>query len=415
MRYGLIGERLEHSFSGELHKMLGGYEYTLTELSPSELDGFMRQRDFEAVNVTIPYKSAVIPYLSYIEENARRIGAVNTVINRGGELCGYNTDFFGMRALINRLGLELDGKKVLILGTGGTSRTAAAVAGELGAASILKVSRAKKDGAVTYAEACAEHSDADIIINTTPCGMYPQSDAVPIDISHFRRLCGVVDAVYNPIRTELVLDARRRGIPAEGGLYMLVAQAARASELFTGNVLPSDAVDRAYIEMLAQKQSIVLTGMPGSGKSTVGRALANRLGRRFIDSDAEIVRRTGREITELFQNEGEACFRRLECEVIKDICASACGDVIATGGGAILDDRNVRALARIGRIYFLDRPLDMLELSESRPIAKNAEQLRARYAERYERYLLTCDQRIENCGSVNDAVGAIEALLRTDI
>lgn len=406
MRYGLIGEHLAHSYSSEIHKRLGGYEYTLTELSPSELDGFMLGCDFEAVNVTIPYKSAVLPYLSYTDESAR-VGAVNTVLNRNGKLCGYNTDLFGLRALIARLGLELRGKKVLILGTGGTSRTAAAVATELGAASIIKVSRTEKSGAITYDEACREHSDAEIIINTTPCGMYPSPDATPIDISHFSELCGVVDAVYNPIRTNLVLDAQKRGIPAEGGLYMLVAQAAKASELFTGRKLPHGAVDAVFGEMLAQKQSIVLTGMPGSGKSTVGRALAQKLGKDFFDSDIEIVKRTGREITELFRTEGEAYFRALEEEVIKDICAKACGAVIATGGGAVLSDRNIRTLSRVGCIYFLDRPLESLMPSESRPIAKNAEQLRARYEERYERYLSTCDRIVKNRTDVESAVNSI--------
>lgn len=428
MKYGLIGEHLPHSFSKEIHERLG-YEYKLAELSPDELDGFMKKRDFAAINVTIPYKSAVIPYLAEMNEGARQIGAVNTVINRGGKLYGYNTDHFGMCALIDKLGLELCQKKVLILGTGGTSNTAAAVAEHFKASDIIKVGRSAKDGSITYGEAYRDHSDADIIINTTPCGMFPfpdgearkkvasasgenaaeaeQLSGVPIDISRFPRLCGVVDAVYNPIRTNLVLDAAQRGIAAEGGLYMLVMQAARASEIFTGKAIPSDMRDGIFHEILAQKQNIVLTGMPGSGKSTVGRALAEKLKRAFVDTDTEIVKRTGKTIADIFRDDGEARFRDIEQSIIEEVCAKTVGAVIATGGGAILRDRNVRLLSRNGRIYFLNRAFDKLTPTKDRPIASNAEMLRQRYEERYERYLSTCDKEIKVNENVSDTVTTI--------
>lgn len=429
MKYGLIGEHLPHSFSKEIHERLADYEYELTELAPDELDGFMKKRDFSAINVTIPYKSAVIPYLYETDEHARQIGAVNTVVNRDGKLYGYNTDFFGMCALIDRLELDICQKKVLILGTGGTSKTAAAVAKHFGAKAIIKVGRSGKDGSITYGEAYSDHSDAEIIINTTPCGMFPfpdgdvreraanassenvakaeQLSGTPIDISRFPKVCGVVDAVYNPIKTNLVLDARQRGIAAEGGLYMLVAQAASASEIFTGNDIPKDSMERVFREILAQKQNIVLTGMPGSGKSTVGLALAKASGRPFIDTDAEIVKRTGRAITDIFREQGETYFRDIEESVIEEICAKTVGAVIATGGGAILRDRNVRVLSRNGRIYFLDRAFDKLIPTKDRPIASSVEMLRKRYDERYERYLSTCDKEIKVNENVNDTVTAI--------
>ena len=232
MRCGLIGRRLGHSYSCQIHHALADYSYELWELEPEELAGFLEKRDFAGINVTIPYKEQVIPYLDELSETARAIGAVNTVVNRNGRLVGDNTDLPGMLALIRRMRLTLAGKKVLILGTGGTSKTARAAAAQLHAAEIYRVSRCGKDDAITYPQAAAEHGDAACIINTTPCGMYPDVDACPVDLEDFPRLEGVVDAVYNPLRTDLVLNARRRGIDAEGGLYMLAAQAAYAGALF---------------------------------------------------------------------------------------------------------------------------------------------------------------------------------------
>ena len=254
MQYGLIGEHLPHSFSKIIHEKIASYNYDLHELMTHEVDSFMRKAAFSGINVTIPYKQTVIPYLDEISDQAAKIGAVNTIVNRDGKLCGYNTDYFGMRDLLIRNGTDPAGKKVLILGTGGTSKTAYAVVSDMGAAEIHKVSRTGKEGALTYGEACTNHSDAEIIINTTPCGMYPGIDDSPVDLDCFPRLCGLVDAIYNPLRTVLVLEAQKRGIPAQGGLYMLVVQAVYAAELFTGEKIDDAVTEEVYREILNSKE-----------------------------------------------------------------------------------------------------------------------------------------------------------------
>ncbi|MBS6446248.1 MAG: AAA family ATPase [Clostridiales bacterium] len=400
MKYGLIGEHLPHSFSKEIHAKIASYEYELHELSKDQLAGFMQKHDFSGINVTIPYKEAVIPFLSEVDETAKRIGAVNTVVNRNGKLFGYNTDAYGMRALILKTGLDFTDAEVLILGTGGTAHTAHAVAESLGAKTTITVGRTAKNGAVTYDEAYRSHADADFIINTTPCGMYPYPDGkegmagIPVELSKFTSLRGVIDAVFNPLRTNLVLEAAERGIPAGGGLYMLVAQAVAAAEIFTGTAYDAEIPDKVYREIRAEKENIVLTGMPGSGKTTVGQYLANELGRRFYDTDAEIVKKTGKEISALFAEIGNDGFRALEAEVIAEISGHVTGAVIATGGGAVLRDDNVRALKRTGRLYFLNRSLDKIEPTADRPLALDRAALEARFRERYERYLATCDIEI---------------------
>lgn len=400
MKYGLIGEHLPHSFSKEIHAKIASYEYELHELSKDQLAGFMQKHDFSGINVTIPYKEAVIPFLSEVDETAKRIGAVNTVVNRNGKLFGYNTDAYGMRALILKTGLDFTDAEVLILGTGGTAHTAHAVAESLGAKTTITVGRTAKNGAVTYDEAYRSHADADFIINTTPCGMYPYPDGkegmagIPVELSKFTSLRGVIDAVFNPLRTNLVLEAAERGIPAGGGLYMLVAQAVAAAENFTGTAYDAEIPDKVYREIRAEKENIVLTGMPGSGKTTVGQYLANELGRRFYDTDAEIVKKTGKEISALFAEIGNDGFRALEAEVIAEISGHVTGAVIATGGGAVLRDDNVRALKRTGRLYFLNRSLDKIEPTADRPLALDRAALEARFRERYERYLATCDIEI---------------------
>ncbi len=402
MEYGLIGEHLPHSFSKEIHGRCADYDYQLTELTPEEVPAFMEAKAFKAINVTIPYKQTVIPYLTEIDEAALGIGAVNTVVNRDGKLYGYNTDFYGMVSLIRRIGISLEGKKVLILGTGGTSHTAQAVAKAANAAAVITAGREVDHPDVTFAQAYEKHTDADVIINTTPCGMYPYADGTPdragtpIDLSRFPNLCGVVDVVYNPLRTNLVLDAKERGLPAEGGLYMLVAQAVKACRIFLGQGTEGmdELTDRIYGQIAAEKENIVLTGMPGSGKSTVGKALAQAMNRPFIDTDEEIVKAAGKTIPEIFAEVGEIGFRELEAQVVRDVANRSTGCVIATGGGAILRDDNVRALRRTGRLYFLNRSLEALLPTEDRPLASTAEAIRKRYEERYDRYLATCDKEI---------------------
>ena len=399
MEYGLIGEKLGHSFSREIHEKLRGYAYELRELRPEEVGAFLTAREFRGINVTIPYKETVIPYLDEIDEAAREIGAVNTVVNRGGKLYGYNTDFLGMRELMLREGIDPAGKKVLVLGSGGTSKTAMTVAKSLGASVVLRVSRQKRDDCITYEEARAEHADAEIIINATPVGMYPNTDASPVDLADYPKLSGVVDAIYNPLRTKLVLAAKACGIRATGGLFMLVGQAAVAAEHFTG--VPGDPADvaRVYGELLSQKENLVITGMPGVGKTTVGKLIAKHHGREFVDCDDVIVERAGCDIPTIFATQGEKAFRDLESAVIRELSATG-GKVIAPGGGAVLRPENVEALRANGRIIFLDRPLSSITATEGRPLSANREALEARYRERYPIYCGTCDAHVETDGTI---------------
>ena len=391
-RYGCIGKRLTHSFSREIHARLADYTYDLIELSEEEIPAFFASKDFAAINVTIPYKQTVIPYLDHVSPIAARIGAVNTIVNREGRLYGYNTDYYGMTALIRRVGLQLEGKKVLVLGTGGTSKTACVVAADLGAAEVLTVSRSKSGGDTDYNEAVTLHADAEIIINTTPAGMYPDCGSRPIDLTPFDRLEGVVDAVYNPLRTELVLDALDKGVPAEGGLYMLVMQAVAAVEKFLDTEIPSETADRVFRSVLASKENVVLTGMPGSGKSTVGRLLSIE-GYEFVDTDAEIEKRCGCSIRELIAQRGETFFRDLESEVIREVSTHS-GRIISTGGGAVLRPENVRCLKRNGCLFFLDASLSRLGETADRPLSNTREKLERLYNDRLPIYNATADLRV---------------------
>ncbi len=421
MKYGLIGERLPHSFSREIHSHCADYTYELCELKKEELAPFMKRADFLGINVTIPYKKDVIPYLSALDPVAARIGAVNTVVRRGGKLIGYNTDFFGLLSLVRRLGVSLLGKKALILGTGGTAATARAVLTHLGADPILSVSRHPGEGEVGYDEAVLSHADSAFIINTTPLGMYPYADGregqsgTPIDLAHFPSLLGVLDAIYNPLRTSLIVEARERGIPAEGGLYMLVSQAVIASRIFLGeepqDILKDPEVahltDRVFQKIRAEKENIVLIGMPSSGKSTVGALLSHALGRPLLDTDAEIEKEVGTDIPTLIRKRGEGAFRDIESKTVISLANTQSGAVIATGGGAILRDENLLALRRTGRIYFLDRPLPLLLPTEDRPLSDTREALTARYHERYARYLLASDVKVPNGGTAEEAAAYI--------
>lgn len=408
MQYGLIGEHLPHSFSREIHERIGGYSYRLCELAPDELDGFFRAKDFAAINVTIPYKQAVLRYLDETDAAAKAIGAVNTVVNRDGRLIGYNTDFSGMRACLRRYRIGLRDRRVLILGTGGTSRTARALAEAEGAARIWVAGRQPREGVCSYEEAYALGEQVDVLLNTTPVGMYPAVGDCPVSLARFPRLLGVFDAVYNPLRTNLILAARSRGIAAGGGLYMLVCQAVEASALFRDMTLPESLSESVYRDIRSEKENIVLIGMPGSGKSTIGRALSERTGRAFYDSDAEIVQEAGCGIPEIFAREGEESFRRRESAVLARLSRVSDGRIIATGGGAILRGENLRALRRNGRLYFLDRPLDAIHPTADRPLARDRAALMRRYEERYPLYTAAADCRIV----VTDGVrGTAEAVL----
>lgn len=394
MKYGLIGEHLTHSYSCEIHAQIADYEYELHELKPSELGEFLTKREFNAINVTIPYKQDVIPYLDEISETAKRIGAVNTIVNRGGRLYGDNTDLPGMLALAKHIGIDMKGRKVLILGTGGASKTGHALAEYMGAESVYYVSRSGKNGSVTYEQAVSEHSDAQVIINATPVGMFPKQDGRPIDISAFPKLEGVLDAIYNPLRTNLVLDAQEKGIPAEGGLYMLSAQAVHAAAVFQDIPLDESLVDKAFKSVKNDKQNIVLIGMPSSGKTTVGKILSEKCGKELADTDEYIVKKIGMPISDFFARFGEAEFRKIEKETVAELAATG-GKVIATGGGAVLDAENVRALKQNGVLVFLDRRPENLIATDDRPLASRRSALEKLYAERYDIYCAAAEVHID--------------------
>ncbi|MBQ8269369.1 MAG: shikimate dehydrogenase [Clostridia bacterium] len=401
MLYGCIGEKLGHSFSKEVHNRIGAYPYELKEIAADALDDFMRAKDFRGINVTIPYKEKVMPHLDVIDESALSIGAVNTVVNRDGKLYGYNTDFYGMESLISHAGIALEGKKIAILGTGGTAKTARAVAKHLGAKEIWSVSRRKENGRILYDELYREHSDVDVIINTTPVGMYPNADVSPLDLSLFKSLSGVIDAVYNPLNTHLVCQAKKRGIAAEGGLFMLVAQAVRASEIFMGTKYEDALLERIYKSVLCEKKNVVLIGMPASGKTTVGRILAQKMKRSLTDTDELITLTSGESIPDIFRKYGEKEFRRRESQQIKNV-SSLSGAVIATGGGIVLNRTNVNNLSQNGHIFFLDRSLSLLIPTEDRPLGNTKEAIEKRYEERYQLYLDACHTRIEADGDAED-------------
>ncbi len=388
-QYGCIGKKLIHSFSKEIHAKLADYDYQLIELSEEQIKPFFEARDFAAINVTIPYKETVIPYLNFVSDVAKRIGAVNTIVNKEGKLFGYNTDYYGMKALIERNEIDLKGKKVLVLGTGGTSKTAQVVAKDLGAHDIFVVSRNKKDNCITYEEAISDYSDANVIINTTPAGMYPDCDSMPIDISAFTSLEGVVDAVYNPLSTNFVLSAKKKGIKAEGGLYMLVMQAIVAVEKFLDTKIPKETADSVFRSVLTSKENIVLTGMPGSGKSTVGK-LINIEGFEFVDTDTEIEKQCGCTIGELISAKGEKYFRDLESEIICDV-SSKSARIISTGGGAILREENVNRLKRNGKLFFIDADIKRLCETKDRPLFDTLEKCKKLYTERHGIYQSTAD------------------------
>ena len=403
MRYGLLGEKLPHSFSKEIHEKLGRYTYELIEVEKEDFASFAEKRDFTAINITIPYKRDIIPYLETISEQAEKIGAVNVALNKNGKLHGYNTDFIGLKMLILRAGFDFSGKTVLILGFGGTSRTAYAVCEDLGAKCIKYVKRKADENVISYADAVRDYADAEYIINTSPAGMYPHTDETPFDgsgvsLADFKNLRGVVDVIYNPLRTKLMNEAQLMGIPAVDGLYMLVAQATAAAELFTGQAVEDTVTEKIFKDLFLEKQNIVLTGMPGCGKSTVGALLAEKMGRKFYDTDEEFTKKYGTP-ADYIREKGEAAFRDAESAVISELCRDTVGSIISTGGGAVLRQRNVLALRGNGKIYFIDRETDDITPTSDRPLSSDREMLKKRYEERYPIYTGTCDVHMKNDGT----------------
>lgn len=414
MEYGLIGSRLVHSYSKTIHEMLCGYHYDLCPLpTEEEVRVFLTRRMFKAINVTIPYKKLVMEYCTYIDPRAKAIGAVNTIVNKNGLLYGYNTDYLGFSYLCESHGVDFSGKTVLILGTGGTHNTTRVVAKDKGAAKILTVSRRPdpEKNELSYEEAV--HSGAQIIINTTPAGMYPNVGICNLDIAAMPALEAVLDAVYNPDKTELILRAEEAGVPiAVGGLEMLVAQAVYAAEYFLSRKFLDSPAEIAQITSTLRRDTlnIALIGMPSSGKTTVGRALAKELGKTFIDLDEEIVKANGRSIPDIFAEEGEDGFRKKETEQVARFSKEG-HQLLSCGGGVVKRPENLRLLRQNGVILFLDRPLDSLVVGGGRPLSSSTDALRKMEAERRPLYLAAADAVVPNHTTVADAVdAAMEAL-----
>lgn len=404
MKCGLLGRKLGHSYSPQIHACLGEYSYDLFEKEPEELEDFLKNGGFTGINVTIPYKKDVIPYLDEISPVARKMGAVNTIVRRGdGSLFGHNTDYFGFASMLKRSGLSVTVKKVLVLGSGGASNTVVAVLKEL-AANVVVISRS---GENNYAN-LHRHADASVIVNTTPVGMYPSTGVSPVDLGLFPKLEGVLDVVYNPARTQMLLDAEARGLPHENGLWMLVAQAKEAAECFTGSKIDDAVIETIYKKLSAQMQNIVLVGMPGCGKSTVGALLAKTLGRKLADADEEIVRLAGKSIPDIFAQDGEEVFRTWETKALETLGKQS-GLIIATGGGCVTRQRNYPLLHQNGRIFWLRRNLDVLP-TDGRPLSQ-ANKLADLYTVRKPLYEAFADHTVDNDGNIEETAAAILAQL----
>lgn len=406
LKCGLLGEKLGHSYSPQIHSMLADYEYKLFEKSPEELEDFLKSGEFDGLNVTIPYKKSVMPYCAELSPTAAQIGSVNTIVRRSdGSLYGDNTDAFGFENLIVHNGIEVKGKKALVLGTGGASVTAQAVLKNLGASEVVVISRKGEDN---Y-ENIAKHADAEIIANTTPVGMYPNNGKAAVDLTQFPKLSGVLDVVYNPARTALLLQAEKLCIPCAGGLYMLVSQAKRSCELFTGKSIPDSEIDRIERVLSHQMQNIVIIGMPGSGKTTVSTMLAERLGRKIFDTDTIVSEKAGMTIPEIFAAQGEAGFRKLETEATAEV-GKLSGNIISTGGGVVTVADNYELLHQNGVIVWIERDTNKLA-RDGRPISLSSD-LNELYAARLPLYERFADIKADNNGDINDTVNAIMEMIK---
>ena len=363
--YGLLGRKLGHSFSPQIHKALKGYDYALFEREPEAVGEFLQSGDFDAINVTIPYKQTVIPYCAELSPAAEKIGSVNTIVRRSdGSLYGHNTDYEGFLYMVRTAGVDVTDRKALVLGDGGAAKTVRAVLGDLGAGEIVTISR-RGENNYTNLE---RHADAALVVNTTPVGMYPEVDAAAVDLTVFPKCDAVLDLIYNPARTNLLQQAESLGMAAVNGLVMLVEQARCASELFTGSVIDQSETVRITAIIAAETMNIALIGMAGSGKSTVGIQLARTLDRKFVDMDEEIVKKAGKSIPDIFAEDGEEEFRSLETEVLSELSGQS-GLVIATGGGVVTRPRNLPLLRRNSRIVRLIRPVEELP-SDGRPLSQ---------------------------------------------
>ena len=409
IRCGLIGERLSHSFSPQIHRHLSDYSYELFEMSESEVGEFLKSDRFDSTNVTIPYKKTVMPFLDEISDEAVRIGSVNTITRtETGGLRGDNTDYFGFSYMIRKSGIDIKGKKILILGTGGASLTARTVSDDMGAESITFVSRS---GEVNYENVYEKCADAEVVINCTPVGMYPKNLVSPISLKRLPHVEGVADMIYNPAKTKLLLDAERLNIKHINGLSMLVAQAKKACELFLGEAIDDTEIDRITSLIENETMNIILVGMPGCGKSTISSLIEEATGRGLVDTDALIVEAEGRSIPDIFANDGEAFFRLCEHKAAEE-AGKLSGKVIATGGGIVTREENLDALRQNGKIFFIERDLSLLS-RDGRPLSQGAD-LSAMYEKRLPMYLKFSDFTVDNNGSVSDCANEIISIFQKE-
>ena len=389
MKCGLLGRKLGHSYSPQIHKYLGNYSYELFEKEPEELKNFILHGDYSGINVTIPYKKDVIPFLDELSATAVKMGSVNTIIRRNdGKLFGHNTDYFGFTSMVHRSGIDVSGKKVLVLGSGGTSNTAVNALKDLGA-NVVVISRS---GENNY-ENLHLHMDAAVIVNTTPVGMYPNNGASPVNLTAFPALEGVLDVIYNPSKTQLLLDAEKLGLAYQNGLWMLVAQAKEAAEFFGGSPLPDSLIETVYQKLSVQMQNIVLIGMPGCGKSTIASLLSQQLGRKIVDADQETVKLAGKSIPKIFADDGEETFRAYETKVLSDLGKQS-QLIIATGGGCVIRQCNYPLLHQNSNIFWLKRDISLLP-TDGRPLSQTIN-LKNMYDIREPMYLDFADYAIDN-------------------
>ena len=400
MNCGLLGRKLAHSYSPQIHRELGDYPYILFEKEPEEVADFLKSGAFDGLNVTIPYKKTVLPYCDELSPAAVRLGAVNTIVRRNdGTLIGHNTDFFGFTAMVRRSGLNIAGKKALVLGSGGAANTAIAVLKEFGA-QVITISRSGENNYTNL----HLHRDAALIVNATPVGMYPNNGAAPVNINDFPQLEGVLDMIYNPARTRLLMDAEQKGLVAVNGLLMLVAQAKESAEWFTGSKISDDVIPRIESLLKREMENIILIGMPGCGKSTVGTILSNQTAKKLVDADEEIAKRVGCDIPTFLNAEGEAAFRELETQVLTDICKHS-GLIISTGGGCVTRQENYELLHQNGRIFCLERDLAHLPV-DGRPLSQ-ATGLTDLYHIRKPLYDRFADHHIDNNSTAEATASAI--------
>ena len=407
MEYGLIGKKLGHSFSKQIHERIGKYKYELVELNEDELDSFLKNKNFKAINVTIPYKEKVIEYLDFVTDEAKKIHAVNTIVNKNGLLYGYNTDYLGLKEMINHFHIDLKDKNIMILGSGGTSKTAKTLMSNSNVFDVKVVSLTKEEDTITYDMIPLFEKNIDVLINTTPKEMFPNNkEEILASIDNFTSLNAVIDVVYNPIRTNLALKAKEKNIKYCTGLFMLVAQAFYAIEIFLEKKLDKKVIVDIYDELVSQKENIVLIGMPSSGKSSIGKMLASKMNKKFVDVDEEIKKIINMEIATYFSLYGQESFREIESEVIAKLSKEN-GLIIATGGGSILKKINITLLKQNGKIFFLDRALENLIVTDSRPLSSNINDLKKLYEQRYHIYLSECDVKVDNNGTIDETINKI--------